>query len=44
MEYLELCIHDIPEEQQDILTFVLSESGFESFASEGNELMNFFSQ
>jgi len=38
MEYLELCIHDIPEEQQDILTFVLSESGFESFASEGNEL------
>jgi ribosomal protein L11 methyltransferase len=38
MEYLEIRVHDIPSEQQDILTFLLAEAGFESFAQEGDEL------
>lgn len=39
MEYIEICIHDILPEQQDILSFLLAEAGFESFCQETNKLL-----
>jgi ribosomal protein L11 methyltransferase len=41
MEYIEIRIHPVPAEDQDILTYFLAEAGFESFAQEGDELQAF---
>jgi len=41
MEYVEIRIHKIPLEEQDILTFLLAEAGFESFSQDGDEFQAF---
>jgi ribosomal protein L11 methyltransferase len=38
MPYIEIRFFDIPQEDQDILTFLLGEEGFESFSQEEEEL------